>query len=136
VLALWDSRRFGLGHYLFPASYGSHSARPFCADQVIYRLIELFEARGSRAESLNAWLIGGACRPGRFDLIELSDKNICEGYELLENKKILIKGIQIGGYHGRRVFVHYPGTNIEIQPLKTQLSADWLILNAPAEQLA
>ncbi|MBF0430411.1 MAG: chemotaxis protein CheD [Fibrobacteria bacterium] len=126
----------GICHYLFPNQNSRASSVSALSPLAIESLFSRFFDRGSTPNSLQVQMIGGACMPGNLALIELSDKNIRKGYEILEKYNIQPTGFHVGGYYGRGVLMNTQSGKVRISKLEKLRSNDWVIMNAPVDKAA
>jgi chemotaxis protein CheD len=138
VITLHDTKNKigGVCHYLFPEWEKGKPSTPLFAVPAVVSLLNMFHHRGSRVKDLEAQIIGGACRPGELKLIELSDKNIKVGYELLEKHGINIVNLKVGGYRNRKIVFDTHTSHTEILEGEHLRTMEWVMMNDTIEKIA
>ena len=104
----------GMVHYLLPNSSNREVSTKY-GDVAVPTLINKFIQAGSKKQSLEATIIGGAFII--FDESEvffIGDRNIETAQQILKQNEIRVVSTNTGGEHGRRVIFNMLTNKIEI----------------------
>lgn len=121
AVCLWDAdlNVGGVNHYLLPRKpYGLQPSGRY-ADSAFKLLLDALTGFGCRADSLRAWLVGGACLIEAFRVRgeHLGEQNVKIGTRLLEHARIQVIGQDTGGDRGRKVIFRTDRGTALVQPL-------------------
>ncbi len=106
AVCIYD-RKLGIGgmnHYLLPFWNGYGLQTPKFGNISIPRLIESMQERGSRIETMEAKIFGGASMNISVSgNMMIGQKNIIVAKEILKEYKISIVAEDVGGQNGRKI---------------------------------
>lgn len=111
----------GLAHIFLPKPSPYSKERPPPAryvDTALPLLVERVVAKGAERSRLRARLVGGAVMFPELlthEMLGLGPRNSAAARELLEELRIPVKGEDIGGNHGRSVFLHLADSRLIVR---------------------
>lgn len=94
----------GMNHYLLPFWNGNGLQTPKFGNIAIPKLIESMMAKGSRTNTMEAKIFGGAMMNiGSCEAMMIGQKNILVAKEILNDYNIRIVAEDVGGQNGRKI---------------------------------
>lgn len=117
-----DQKISGLAHVMLPECRGRRGDSPGrYAASAVPRLVELMVAAGAQKAGLTARIVGGAAMFG--DILpasgaRLGDRNVSAVKAALELASIPIAGEDVGGAHGRSVYMDVNNGSVVIRSVQ------------------
>lgn len=112
----------GINHYMLPLWNGDGLASPRYGNIAITRLLERMEGLGCKKARLQAKVFGGG-EVLRITMgsINVSERNVIFAKDMLDELKIPIIAIDVGGNTGRRIVMNTGNGKIVMKRLRKQI---------------
>ncbi|MFO0752229.1 MAG: chemotaxis protein CheD [Thermodesulfovibrionales bacterium] len=120
-VCLWDSflRAGGINHYMLALWNGEGLPSPKYGNIAIPKLIEKMLGMGCRKENLQAKVFGGAAViPSSGGLMQVGERNIALAEEMLQEERIPLVSLDVGGHVGRKLLFHSGSGEVFLKRLK------------------
>lgn len=128
AICLWDRKREygGMNHFLYPLAREPREATARFGNVAVKALFRLLIEEGSREKDLEAQIFGGAClSDSPRETMEISEKNVLIGREVLVRNKIPIVSEDVGGSKGRKLVYNTLTNEVVVLRVERLRDGDW-----------
>jgi len=128
IVSIYDVKKEygGMAYFAKADSSDKNRKTPMFAKPAIYSLFNLFLERGSQIENMEAHFYGGASNENvKTYKNGIAEQNIKMAKRVLEEKGILITGMDIAGKLGRKIVFNSATGEIVIAKINNIREKDW-----------
>lgn len=125
-VCIYDSVRNtgGMNHFQKPKTSTPENSTARFGNISTMALVNIMLKGGSKAENLEAQIIGGSFNP-KYSKKDIGKKNIKEAKKALKKKKVKIVSEDVGGAKGRKVVFNTLNNEVAVVKVENLRESDW-----------